>query len=243
MVDWIAQITIHALHVVSAGDIQDLSAVFSIAFLTEFGIPFPFMLDTVLFLLGYQIESAWLKTALVILILMVARQAGSSIVYWLFRSLGSPLLYWLTRRFPSVPRKFENLTARLKIKATLALMVSRLGAELPVAVSGLGLRAPFTIALFRLTPGILSLTSIASGTLRFRYLYFVTGIGMSALFSDCTVVMLGVITGYGLRQITSSPPAWFIIIGIIVNLAVVLFIQYLIWRHSDRKLQPAKGSD
>jgi membrane protein DedA with SNARE-associated domain len=237
MFEWIAQFTAHALHIVTVGDLQDLAAIFLVASLTEFGVPFPLVMDTVLFLIGYQIEETWLKAIIVIFVLMIAREAGSTIVYWLFHSLGNPLVKWLARRFPAIPKKLEGLTSRLGIKTTLALVISRLGAEVPLAASGLGFRAPVTIALTRLTPGLLSLTSIASGTLRFRYIYFAAGIGISSLFSDCTVITIGIITGYGLRQISSTPPSWLIIIGIVINIMVVMTIQHFIWRNAGSKLQ------
>jgi membrane protein DedA with SNARE-associated domain len=237
MFEWIAQFTSHALHIVAMGNLQDLEAISLIAFLTEFGVPFPLVMDSVLFLIGYQIEDSWLKAIIVIFVLLIAREAGSTIVYQLFHSLGNPLVKWLARRFPSIPQKWERLTSRLRIKTTLALVISRLGAEVPLAASGLGFRAPVTIALTRLTPGLLSLTSIVSGTLKFRYIYFAAGIGISSLFSDCTVIIMGVITSYGLRQLSSTPPSWLLIIGIIINIIVVMTIQRFIWRNVGKKIQ------
>jgi membrane protein DedA with SNARE-associated domain len=230
MVEWVSQFTAHAQHIISAGNLQDLTAIFLIAYLTEFGIPFPLMVDSVLFLLGYQIELVWLKAIIVILILLVAREAGAAVVYWFFHFVGNPVVKWLKRRFPGLSGFWLKLTDKFGVRNTLTLIVSRLGSGAPMAASGLGFRAPVTIALSRLTPGLLSLTSIASGTLRFRYRYFASGIGISSLFSDCTVIILGIITGYGLRELVSSPPPWLLVTGIIVNLGVVLTVQYFIWR-------------
>ena len=193
------------------------------------------MIDTVLFLMGYQIDDIWLRTIVVVIILMVARELGAGIVYGIFYSFGNPLIRWLGRRFPGIPRRFERLTNRLGIKTTLALIISRLGAEAPLAASGLVFRPSFSIALARLTPGLLSLTSIASGTLRFRYIFFAMGIGISSIYSDCTVIVLGIIAGFGLRQLSSAPPAWVFIVGIIVNACIVITIQYFIWRKAGKK--------
>jgi membrane protein DedA with SNARE-associated domain len=232
MAEFLSQFTAHAFHIISAGDVQDLSAVFLVACLTEFGIPFPFMIDTVLFLLGYQISAVWLKAMIVIFILFIAREAGANIVYWIFRSLGHPVIKWLIIKFPGVSLKFRKISGKLKIQSTLALILSRLSAEAPLAVSGLALRAPVTVALSRLTPGLLSLTSVASGTLRLRYFYFVTGTGIASLFSDCTVLIFGVFTGYVLHQVISTPPAWLLIIGIIINISFVMILQFFVWRRA-----------
>jgi membrane protein DedA with SNARE-associated domain len=236
-VDWLSQFTAHAVHTVTAGNLQDQAALFLIGFLTEFGIPFPFMLDTVLFLTGYQIDDLWLRGILVVLILLAAREAGAGIVYWIFHSFGNPLVKWLGRRFPAIPGKLERFTARLGIKTTLALVISRLGAEIPLAASGLVFRSSLSIALSRLTPGLLTLTSVASGTLRFHYIYFAMGIGIESIFSDCTVIVIGIITGYGLRQLNFAPQGWLFIIGIIINIGVAFALQYFIWRKAGTSHQ------
>jgi membrane protein DedA with SNARE-associated domain len=233
--EWLAQFTAHAVHIVSVGDAVDLSAGFAVAFLTELGIPFPLVLDTILFLLGYQIQEVWVRAIAVVLGLLLAREAGAAVLFWLAHSLGHPLLEWVGRRFPAVPRRLNAVSGSLGIRAPLAVAISRLSAQAPLAVSGFALRAPLTIALSRLTPGLLTVTSLASGTLRFKYRYFVAGIAIASIFADSTVIALGVITGYGLRQLSVSPPPWLLVIGIVINLIVVLAVQRAIWRHAMKR--------
>ena len=83
MGDLIGEIVKEAFKADSQISPQVLAALFGIALLTEIGIPFPLILDTVLFLTGYQIAHLGLNPAVVVLVLLLGHECGSGALYWL----------------------------------------------------------------------------------------------------------------------------------------------------------------
>ena len=193
MIEWITAFTAHAMHIVAEGDAQDLAALFLVAALTECDIPFPLVQDSILFMLGYQITDLWLKTITVMLVLLVARETGAGIVYWLSHFIGNPIAKRIMKRFPSISTGAEKFVRRLGMKTPLAVAAARLGAGAPFASSAstFGLHAPVTVAMARLTPGLLTVTSVASGVMRIKYRYFFLGTGISSIIDDCGTILLG----------------------------------------------------
>ncbi len=241
MVGWLLQFSNHALHIMGFGNPQDLVGVFLVASLGEFGIPFPLVLDSILFYLGFHLGGLWLTAIIVILVLLLGRVLGATGVYWISRSLGHSIIKWLGNRFPSLPHKLNNLAQMPGIKTVLSLTVSRLAIRTPLAASAtyLGWGTPLTVALARLTPGLLTATSVASGASGFRYKYFAGGIGIASILSDVASISLGAITGYGLREFIPNPSSWLMVIGIIVDIAVIIAIQHFVSRRTARKLAKA----
>jgi len=231
MIEWVTHLYSFVMQVVSVQGPHDLVPILSVATLSEFGVPFPLVVDTLLFLLGYQISHLWLETILVVLALMAGRIIGSSLVYLLARSLGSPLVRWLGTRFPNLRNRADKLTRRFGLANTLAKCISRLGTKVthtsPATCFKFAL--PLTVASGRLTPGLRGMTSVASGTLRFRYRYFAIGIGIASLLSDVASIFLGVVTGYGLRQLNIDPSAWLVLAAIAINIAMLIVMQRFLW--------------
>ncbi len=97
MVGWLGQFITFIQHIISQGNAETLTAVFLVAMLTEFCIPFPMVLDTFLFMLGFQITSLWPMAIVVVLVAMVGRLIGASGVFWLSRSLGRAFINWIWR--------------------------------------------------------------------------------------------------------------------------------------------------
>lgn len=247
MTGWFSELTARAMEVASQGNIGALAALFLMVSLTEVGVPFPLVLDTTLFLLGYQLGQLWWQAIAAVLVLLLGRESGSTIVYWLSHALGNPVINWSGKRFPSLRRNLERLTKKLGIRASLAVVLSRLTAQAPLAasISSFGGRVSFTVAIARLTPGLLTATSIASGTIGLRYGYFALGIALASIFVDAAIIALGAIMGYGLLHLGFAPSPWLIIVGLVVNIALIWSVQRLLWRRNsgregDRVQEPQK---
>lgn len=224
-------------NIVYAVDLQAFVALFLVAALTEFGVPFPLVLDSLLFLLGYQILDSAPKAVLVMAVLMLGRLAGSSGVYWLAHLLGSPLISWLSKRFPRLRARITAFARRLGIRHSLPVALSRIGIQTSLAATAttVGFQTPLAVAMARLTPGLLTATSVASGILRLRYRFFALGIAISAVFYDVLTISFGAITGYGLRQFDITLSSWYIVVGVIVDIVVVLLIFRLIRRRIAKR--------
>ncbi len=191
------------MEAISQGNLAALSAVFLMAALTEVGIPFPFVIDGILFFTGYRIGLFSVSLLLVVTTLFLGRLFGSSIIYWVFRFVDRPFSRWLRSRFPSVQERMDTLRYKL------------------------GTRAPLAIAMARLTPGLLTPASVCAGGIRIPFGYFAAGIAISSIIADGILVMLGFATSHGLRRLGLTPSVWMIIIGLIAFLVLV----WLVRRH------------
>ncbi len=197
MLELLNELAIHAMQAVSHGNFAALLALFLIAALTEVGLPFPFVIDGVLFLAGYRMTITPVHLLLVVSALFLGRVVGASAIYWVFRLVDKPVSKWLSRRFP----KLQNGIERLRL---------RLGAHAPVAV-----------AIGRLTPGLLTAVSVAAGGCRVYFGYFIAGIAISSIIADAALIVLGFATQHGLRSLGLRPSIWMIIIGLIAFLVFV----------------------
>ena len=109
------------MEAVGQGDIASLGALFLIVSLTEIGVPFPLVLDTILFLLGFQL-SLWLwRALLVILVLLLARELGSTTVYWLSHYAGNPFASWLGDHLPRLRSAASRLMEKRRLQGPLAI--------------------------------------------------------------------------------------------------------------------------
>ena len=71
-----------ALSTLNQGSIYALAALFAVLALGEMGVPFPFVLQGVLFFIGYQIiQGATLKLVPLVLVLITGRLFGAAIVH------------------------------------------------------------------------------------------------------------------------------------------------------------------
>lgn len=203
------ELAIHAVQAVSHGNFAALLALFLIAALTEVGIPFPFVIDGVLFLAGYRMTISPIHLLLAVGSLFLGRVVGASAIYWVFRLVDKPVSKWLSRRFP----KLQNGIERLR----------------------LGARAPVAVAIGRLTPGLLTAVSVAAGGSQVYFGYFIAGIAISSIIADAALIILGFATQHGLHYLGVRPSIWMIIIGLIVFLVLVgLVYRWVTKRKSAR---------
>lgn len=217
---------------VGQGSGEALAALFLVTLLTEVGVPFPLLVDTVLFLVGYHLGQLWIQALATVLALFLGRQSGSALVYWSSHLLGRPVVGWFVKHFPWLRAAGVRIARLPGIRTYLAVAVSRAGGQAPLAVSlsGAGARTSFTLVMARLTPGLLTATSLASGAIRLDYRYFALGVGVASIVSDTLTVTLGFLMGYGLLRLGLTPSPWLILLGLAVNIAIIWTLPRLIWR-------------
>ena len=184
---------------------------FSVVTLTEVGIPFPYLLDSGVFLTSFQSGPISVAMFRIFLVVFLGRQCGAAIVYWLTRWLGGTLIRWLEKRFNSVRKNLDRFSARLSNQAYM------------------------TVAGARLT-GLLTLVSMAAGACKIRYVTFFIGVTLSALIFDGSLVLLGWITRQGFRFFRVTPPLWAVIVGFIVVIAVVWVVRFFFF--TDKRSRP-----
>ena len=99
----------------------------------------------------------------------------------------------------------------------------------------LSTQAPMPIAVVRIT-GLMTLASVISGAMRIRYVSFITGVALSALIFDGSLIILGLITKYGFAFIGFKPSIWHVAAGLIVVMSIVMIVISL--RSRKRTKQP-----
>jgi membrane protein DedA with SNARE-associated domain len=214
MFEWLDQLIQGAMMAINQSSPYAMVFLFLVVALTELGIPFPFILDSVLFLSSYQSGMSLLQILFIIFIVFLGRQFGAAIIYWLTRLLGNAFIYWLGKRSPSIKNNWGRIVEQISTQA------------------------PMAIALTRVT-GLLTLASVVSGAIGVRYTSFVLGVTLSAVIFDGSLVILGLLTKYGFQLLGFTPSTWHVVIGvIIVTAGVMVGIQYF-----TRKRSIAKAKD
>jgi membrane protein DedA with SNARE-associated domain len=203
--EWIDAILDQAINAINQGNAPAMLALFFIVALTEIGIPFPFILDTVLFFTGYQTGIISSQVAVVFGIVFLGRQFGAGILYWLTRLPGNAFLNWLGKRYPSIPNKLTVFESKLGNQVIWAIAIARLSS-------------------------LLTLASVTSGAIGLRYHFLVLGVTLSSVIFDGALLLLG--SGVGVFLPHLPPQA--IVIGIIVLLAIFWAVHFLIVRHRKR---------
>jgi len=224
MMSWLGYLVSLALQVTSHVSPQVSAALFLIALLTEIGVPFPGVMDGVLFLIGYQLIHPWLPALLAPMLLMAGRQSGSALVFWIARMASRPIKKRMGAQF-SLEAVGQNL-ARSGGKGLGAALLARLGSQVSRA-SGLNLASspPFAIVLGRITPGLLTACSVVCGVIDVRYLYFVAGIAMSSFLADGALIAMGA-TAKGVSTFFGIvvPLFWLVLTAILANILLILLL-------------------
>jgi membrane protein DedA with SNARE-associated domain len=184
------------------------------AAVTDIGIPLPFFLDTLLILAAYHASSNYVPVLLIIFALFVGRQIGSGALYLIARFLGKGFIDWLKRRFPSVGNRLD---------------AAKLGKSRWTWVA---------IVTGRLTPGLLQITSVAAGTIRLRYDYFVLGVAVSSLIYDAILVVLGLIAAHSPKSDDINFTAWLLISLVIIVCILWPALFYFLHRSAKKSSQP-----
>jgi membrane protein DedA with SNARE-associated domain len=218
MIDWINGALATLAASINANNPGGLAAIFFITVSCDIGIPFPFVLDTILFFTTYELGAFSWPVLLIILMIWGGRLLGTGIIYWVSRLLGTRFVDWVGRRSKFLRRNFEQFQ-------------NRLGRwTIPVIVAA------------RLTPGLMQVSSVAAGTMRVRYYQVVLAIIFSSIVYDGTLVALGTLARLGFKDVEPEYSAW-IVIGFVGIMTVVFVAVHLIRRriklgqHSDEMLK------
>jgi membrane protein DedA with SNARE-associated domain len=207
MIDWINGALSTLAASISVDNPGGLAAIFFLTVSADIGIPFPFVLDTILFFTTYKIGVFSLPVLLIILMIWGGRLLGTGIIYWVSRLLGTRFVDWVGKRSKFLRRNFEQFQ-------------NKLGRwSIPVIVAA------------RLTPGLMQVSSVAAGTMRIRYYKVVLAIVLSSIVYDGTLIILGTLARLGLKDVGPEYSAW-IVIGFVAIMTAIFAAVHLIKRRS-----------
>jgi membrane protein DedA with SNARE-associated domain len=209
MIEWINAALATLAGSISVDNPAGLAAIFLIAMSCDIGVPFPFVLDTIVFFTTYEVGAFSWPVLLVLVTLLGGSMLGTSILYWISRRLGPRFVAWIGRRSKFLQRALERFQ-------------NRLGKwQIPVIVAA------------RLTPGLMQASTVAAGTMRVSYYRMVLCIISSFIAYDGTLVALGTIARLGLRDVGPQYSAW-IVIGFVGIMTAIFITVHLIRRTRAR---------
>jgi membrane protein DedA with SNARE-associated domain len=192
---------------ISVDNPAGLAAIFFIAMSCDIGIPFPFVLDTVVFFTTYKVGALSWPVLLVIVMLLGGSLLGTSIIYWVSRLLGTRFVNWIGRRSKFLQRNLEQFQNRLG-KWTIPVIVAA-----------------------RLTPGLMQVSSVAAGTIRISYYQVVLASVFSFIVYDGTLIILGTLARLGFKDVEPEYSAW-IVIGFVAIMTAIFVTVHLIRRRA-----------
>lgn len=205
MIEWINGALATLAASISVDNPGGLAAIFFIAMSCDIGIPFPFVLDTIVFFTTYTVGALSWPVLLVVVMLFGGSLLGTSILYWISRLLETRFIDWLGRRSKFLRRNLEQFQ-------------NRLGRwTIPVIVAA------------RLTPGLMQVSTVAAGTIRVPYYQMVLASVFSFIVYDGTLIILGTLARLGLKDVGPEYSAW-IVIAFVAVMAVVFLAIHLIRR-------------
>ena len=207
MIEWINGALSTLAASISVDNPTGLAAIFFITVSCDIGIPFPFVLDTILFFTTYKMGALSWPVLLIILMLLGGSLLGTSIIYWLSRLLGPRFVDWIGRRSKFLQRNIERFQNRLG-RWTIPLIIAA-----------------------RLTPGLMQVSSVAAGTVRVPYYQMVLAIVLSLVIYDGTLIILGTLARLGLKDVGPEYSFWIVLVFVAVMTVVFLAI-HLIRRRS-----------
>ena len=212
MVDKYLELIYQGLDKLSDGNIVAIVILFCVLTMTEFGVPFPLVLQSVRFYIGYEIGQGSMEVLLLVPVFIIGRQFGAAIMYWFARLSSTAVISWYPKRFHRMQQETEKVKDKLHAKGTLAV-----GA----------------VILSRFTPGLQVPTSLASGGIGLRYDYFALGVLISSIIFDTTFITLGAIFGREIRQSGLSIVSWLILACFISLTCSLWAVQWLRKRRSQ----------
>ncbi len=160
-----------AMGAVISLQIKAIIALFLIAVLSEMSVPFPFVIDTTVLFVGYHSGFFSVQMLILLLVLYTGGVLGSGLVYLLARILGKRFIILLAKR-------------RNGLQGLINRMADKLSRT----------KVPITVAMARLTPGLLTPVSIASGCIALPFQKFVAGLGIATFITDAILITIGIIT-------------------------------------------------
>jgi len=207
MIEWINGALSTLAASISVDNLAGLAAIFFIAMSCDIGIPFPFVLDTIVFFTTYKVGALSWPVLLVIVMLLGGSLLGTSILYWVSRLLGTRFVDWIGRRSKFLRRNLERFQ-------------NRLGRwTIPVIVAA------------RLTPGLMQVSSVAAGSIRIPYYQVVLASVFSFIIYDGTLIILGTLARLGLKDVGPEYSFWIVLVFVAVMTAIFVTV-HLVRRRS-----------
>lgn len=210
MLDLLSELAQTAMEAITQGNPAALLSLFFISALTEVGVPFPFILDTILVFTGLETGIISIRVGLIMLSLLAGRVVGASIIYWLTRLIGRKFVVWISKRYPFLQKRMDWLAAKLSRSASIA------------------------VAVARLTPGLLTPSTVAAGVIPVHYWEVISGITISSIIADGALLGLGFTTGRGLEQFGINLSGWIIIVIVVIVISIGWFIGRVLSRRNPK---------
>ncbi len=196
----------------SFADYHIYAALFLLLFLEESGIPLPAPGDTVILLAGAQIDRGEASVPIVVLLVVVATLMGSTILYWISRMGGMPVLLRVSQFLRIRPERIDKTGAWIRRHRGVAIVFGRL------------------------TPGLRTITTIASGIFQVDYAAFLVYTCISATIWAGIYIFLGVAIHSFYRNVAHylfRPSALgLLLLAFVIAAAYVAFQR---WRASRRQ--------
>jgi membrane protein DedA with SNARE-associated domain len=199
VINWFHELLSQLTYAVSLGNPGGLATLFLLGVLSDIGVPFFFLLETFLFFASYYVGPLSSHVLLIVIMLLVGRECGAAVLYWLSFTLGNPLISWIGKRFPRVPQDLERFRTRLSKRTVVAVTV------------------------VRLTPGLLQVPSLAAGVMRLPYWRFVAGVAISSVIYDIAFITFGFLARIGLQNLAQQMRIYFAIGLVAVIVAVIVW--------------------
>jgi membrane protein DedA with SNARE-associated domain len=134
-----------------------LVVLYIMGLITDIGVPLLFSLEIFLLFASYFVGPFSIQVLLIVLMLLLGRESGAAILYWISYTVGDPFLHWLQKYFPWFIKSANSLKSIIRQRIILIVVV------------------------VRLTPGFLQVPSILTGSLRLSYPRFAFGVAISSL--------------------------------------------------------------
>jgi membrane protein DedA with SNARE-associated domain len=195
---------------VNLGNPAALGVLFSLGIVGDIGVPLLLTVEVFLFFTSYSIGPLSTQVLLIVLMLLLGREVGAAVLYWVSRSLGSPLINRVGKRFPWLPNRIKWVETRLNKQPALS------------------------VAVVRLTPGLLQIPSLAAGVMRLRYFDFALGVALSSLAYDVVIILFGLGARFGLENVKTNPTAY-LLAGFIIFSSIVWLALYFASRRNLRQ--------
>jgi len=208
--EWLYSLLSELCEGVSLGNPAALGVLFSLGIIGDIGVPLLLTVELFLFFASYNVGPLSTEVLLIVLALLLGREVGAAALYWVSRTLGSRLISRVGKRLPWLPKRIEWVRTRLYKRPALS------------------------IALVRLTPGLLQIPSLAAGVTRLRYSDFILGVALSSLAYDVVVILLGLGARFGLENLKTNP-ASYLLGGFIIFSAIVWLALYFASRRRLRQ--------
>jgi len=195
---------------VNVGNPAALAVLFSLGIVGDIGFPLLLTVEVFLFFTSYNTGPLSMQVLLVVVMLLLGRESGAAILYWVSRTLGGALISRVGKRLPWLPNRIEWVRTRLNKQPALS------------------------VAVVRLTPGLLQIPSLAAGVARLRYFDFALGVALSSLAYDVVIILFGLGARFGLGNLETNPTPY-LLAGFIIFSSIVWLALYFAARRNFRQ--------